>query len=96
VVNLFGAIALGLIYNKKRINLKTGVASFLAFVIPLINYPLFEIRHGFLMTRKLLSVLGSQDNEFKNVFQYFFIFLKAWQKNLQMSFFRFMAFSPVY
>ena len=80
VVNLFGAIALGLIYNKKRINLKTGVASFLAFVIPLINYPLFEIRHGFLMTRKLLSVLGSQDNEFKNVFQYLFNFSEGLAK----------------
>jgi len=80
VVNLFGAIALGLIYNKKRINLKTGVASFLAFVIPLINYPLFEIRHSFLMTKKLLSVLGSQDNEFKNVFQYLFNFSEGLAK----------------
>jgi len=87
VVNLFGAIALGLIYNKKRINLKTGVASFLAFVIPLINYPLFEIRHGFLMTRKLLSVLGSQDNEFKNVFQYFFTFSEGLAKEFANVFF---------
>jgi len=87
VVNLFGAIALGLIYNKKRINLKTGVASFLAFVIPLINYPLFEIRHSFLMTKKLLSVLGSQDNEFKNVFQYLFNFSEGLAKEFANVFF---------
>lgn len=87
VVNLFGAIALGLIYNKKRINLKTLVVSFLAFVIPLINYPLFETRHGFLMTRKLLSVLGSQDNEFKNIFQYLFTFSEGLAKEFANVFF---------
>lgn len=87
VVNLFGAIALGLIYNKKMINLKTYFLSFLAFAIPLINYPLFETRHGFLMTRKLLSVLGSQDNEFKNVFQYLFTFSGGLAKEFANVFF---------
>lgn len=80
VVNLFGAIAIGLIYNKKRINFKTGITSFLAFALPLINYPLFEIRHNFLMTRKLLYVLGTQDNEFKSIFRYLFTFSEGLAK----------------
>lgn len=80
VVNVFGALALGLIYNRKPIHFKKIILSFLAFIVPLINYPIFEIKHQFLMTNKFFSVLNSQDAEFKSIFKYLFAFFDGFAK----------------
>lgn len=80
VMTIFAFSAIYFVYRQKPFSLKIIFSSFLAFIIPLVNYPLFEIRHNFLMTRKFFQVFASQDSQFKNIFEYFSIFVKGLSK----------------
>lgn len=62
---------------KKKLSLKEIFVSGLAFLAPLSTYPLFEVRHDFLMTRKFFEVLASQDADFRNIFEYLWVYLSG-------------------
>jgi 4-amino-4-deoxy-L-arabinose transferase-like glycosyltransferase len=71
IMGIFAALALFFVYNTKPLPRRTLFFSLAAFLLPLANYPLFEIRHDFLMTRKFFDVLTHQDAQFRSIFEYF-------------------------
>lgn len=45
------------VYGREKLKLTTILFSFLSLLISLINFPLFEIRHNFLMSKRLFEFL---------------------------------------
>lgn len=80
IMHLISFLALYFIYQKPPVKLKNLLLSGIGLAIPLINYPLFEIRHDFLMTRKFLEVLAGQDGQLKSVFSYLAVYLNGLAK----------------
>lgn len=87
ILNIISIVAYGLICNKKRITLKKLLLSFLSFTAPLINYPLFEIKHNFLMTNKVIQTISDSGNDLKTVFQYIIPFIDGMAKEFSNIFF---------
>lgn len=77
IVHLLGAIALYFIYNKKKIPFKALALSLASFLLPLINYPIFEIRNKFLMTKNFLRLFVSQNPQLKSVFDYLTVYFNG-------------------
>lgn len=77
IMHIIPVSVLYFFYNQKKLKPKTLLASGITFLALLSNYPLFEIRHDFLMTRKFFEVLTSQDAQFRNVFEYFMVYLNG-------------------
>ncbi len=86
-INIISLSTFYFIYHKERIRLKTFLFSITAFVIPLITYPIFEIKNKFLITRSLLKMLNGQDAEFKSIFKYLFFYLEGLSKEFANIFF---------
>ena len=86
-INIFSILTLYFLYHKEKIRLKTFFLSITAFVIPLITYPVFEIKNNFLITHNLLKMLNSQDAEFKSIFNYLFSYLEGLSKEFANLFF---------
>jgi 4-amino-4-deoxy-L-arabinose transferase-like glycosyltransferase len=64
-------------YRPQTLKLKILFSSAITFSLALINYPLFEARHHFLMTRKFFEILISQDSQPKTIFTYLSTFLNG-------------------
>jgi 4-amino-4-deoxy-L-arabinose transferase-like glycosyltransferase len=74
IMHLFGVVVLYFVYNQKKIPLRTWAISLATLILPLINYPLFEIRHQFLMANTFLKLLQGQDSQLKSIFQYLSVY----------------------
>lgn len=80
IMHLIPFVALYFIYQKPPVRLKTVLLSGIGLLVPLANYPLFEIRHNFLMTKKFFEVFSGQDTRFRNIFQYLIVYLNGLTK----------------
>jgi 4-amino-4-deoxy-L-arabinose transferase-like glycosyltransferase len=69
-LSLMAVLALYFIYQKGELKVKTIIVSLTTFSIPLFYYPLFEIRHNFLMTKSLFKFLIRQETSYRSVFDY--------------------------
>lgn len=76
-INLIAFFILFLIYNKNGLKIKTIILSSVAFITPLITYPIFELRHNFLMSRSILSFVGTQDADYTGFFRYLTIYIET-------------------
>gem|GEM_PF-5295419 len=61
------AVLLILLYRKARFTKRQAILSMIAFVIPLLSYFAFELRHNLLMTGNLISLVskGDRTDQFK-------------------------------
>lgn len=76
-MNIIAILILYFIYHKQRPKIKTLIFSFIAFLAPLLSYPIFEIRHSFLMTKSFFAMIGGQDAEFKSIFKYLYVYFEG-------------------
>lgn len=86
-MNILGITALYFIYRKERLKLKTILFSAVAFITPLITYPIFEIRNKFLMTNSFFKMLNGQDTEFKSILKYLSFYFDGLSKEFANIFF---------
>lgn len=77
IMGFFAALALFFVYQPKSIRRRTLFFSLLGFFLPLANYPLFEARHDFLMTRSFFDILNHQDAGFRNIFEYLSLYFNG-------------------
>lgn len=77
LINIIAISVIFLIYNNNKLKIKTTVLSVIAFILPLITYPIFELRHNFLMSRSFLSFVGMQDTDYTGFFKYLSIYIEA-------------------
>lgn len=86
-LNIISLTVFYFIYHKEKIRLKTLFLSVIAFVLPLVTYPVFEIKNKFLITGNLLKMLNGQDAEFKSILKYLFSYFESLSKEFANIFF---------
>lgn len=76
ITSLIPYFIIYLFYKKEKIQPRIIILSGLSLLVSLINFPVFEIRHKFLITNNLLKTIAVQESS-KNLIDYLNLYLRG-------------------